>query len=182
MFIKEGVVELLPLFPYQLDYLRQDLGDLQSNPRAFLSKNNAHYKKFSEAACRYVCNYISSQHRPILKDFIPRKFHMVAQVDDPDTTYFFNTTYFDRVCQVIFVPIEGEIVYNYGSLEGDFKLEVGKAYAVNTRAPRMVKSMSPDFKCFVSMWIDFDLSFYLKEYDGSGVCERKKDEFFPATT
>jgi hypothetical protein len=177
MFIKEGVAELMPVHPYQLDYLHQELSELAPNPRAFISKTNAHYGRISQAGCRYVANYLGSQHHPALHSFVPRRYHVVEQAEQ-DREVFFNTTYFDRVCQAVFVPMNGSVTYAYPGLDGSFKLEVGRAYAVNNRAPRAIVDMTPGFRCFVSMWIDFDLAYYLKEYDGNGKMDRKKDEFF----
>lgn len=178
MFIKEGVIDLLPVHPYQVDYLHQELEELKPNLRAFISKTNSHYTKFSAAGSRYVANYIGSQHHPVLHSFIPKRFHVVEQQEaDPDP--FFNTTYFDRVCQAVFVPMHGSVTYAYPGIDNRvFELQVGRAYAVNNRAPRKVVDMSPGFRCFVSMWIDFDLAYFLKEYDGTSKMDRKKDEYF----
>lgn len=178
MFIEEGIVDLLPVYPYQIDYLQQDLADLAPNPRAFISKANSHYGKISQNGCRYVANYLASQHHPALHSFIPRRYHVVEQ-QGIDRDVFFNTTYFDRVCQAVFVPISGSVSYAYPGIDDKvFRLEVGRAYAVNNRAPRAMIDMTPGFRCFVSMWIDFDLAYYLKEYDGTSKMDRKKDEYF----
>jgi hypothetical protein len=178
MFIKDGIIDLMPVYPYQIDYLNQDLSVLATNPRAFICKNNGHYENISINGCRYVSNYISSQQHPLLKDFVPRKYHVVEQAEEPDTSVFFNLTYFDRVCHLIMVPTAGSLTYAYTGIETPFTLEVGRAYAVNNRAPRAVTSITPNFRCFISLWIDFDLAYYLKEYDGNSKCERKKDEYF----
>ena len=178
MFIKDGIVDLMPVYPYQLDYLHQELGNLAPNTRAFVSRTNQHYGTFSQAGCRYVTHYIGSQQHPALHSFVPRRYHVVEQAE-VDRDAFFNTTYFDRVCQAVFVPMHGTASYAYPGLDGRvFTLEPGRAYAVNNRAPRSLVDMTPGFRCFVSLWIDFDLAYYLKEYDGNGVMERKKDEFF----
>lgn len=178
MFIKEGVIDLLPVYPYQLDYLHQELAEPKPNTRAFISKTNVHYGKVSDNACRYVSNYLASQHHPMLHSFMPRRFHIVEQAQ-PDPDLFFNMTYFDRVCHAIFVPMHGSVSYAYAGLENQvFSLEVGRAYAVNNRAARAMVDMTPGFRCFVSQWIDFDLAFYLKDYDGNSKMERKKDEYF----
>jgi hypothetical protein len=178
MFIKEGILDLLPVYPNQIDYLHRELGEPKPNQRAFVSKTNAHYAKTSQGACRYAASYLASQHHPALHSLVPRRYYIVEQVEI-DAVPFFNTTYFDRVCQAVFVPMQGSITYGYAGIDDKvFKLEVGRAYAVNTRAPRSIVEMTPGFRCFVSIWIDFDLAYYLKEHDGVSKMERRKDEYF----
>lgn len=180
MFIKEGIIDLLPVYPYQIDYLNQELSELVLSPRAFISKSNSHYDQISINGCRYVANYLGSQHHPLLHNFVPRKYHVAEQTEPFDPTVFFNMTYFDRVCQLIMVPTCGSVTYAYTGIESPFKLDVGRAYAVNNRAPRSIVSITSNFRCFISLWIDFDLAYYLKDYDGNSKCERKKDEYFAA--
>lgn len=182
MFFKDCITEVAPIYSYQHDYLKQGLAELAPFKRAFISKSNSVYNTHSTAACNYVSQYIASQQHIALKNFIPRRHHILELVDSPNFEPFFNTTYFDRVCQLVMVPMRGSISYKWTNpkekLDVRAALEVGKAYLLNNRAPRQVIDVSADYQCYISMWIDFDLMYYLKEHDGNSVIDRKADEYF----
>lgn len=179
MFFSSCVEEVAPIYQYQLDYLSQGLSELKPTSRAFASKTNSVYSKHSSAATSYVSAYIASQQHPMLLNYVPRRHHVIEQASEPDRTVFYNMTYFDRVSHLVIVPLTGSVSYQWS--EGPKRvahLEPGKAYIVNNRAPRAVTAMELPYRCYVALWLDFDLMFYLKEYDGNGQIERKKDEYY----
>lgn len=183
MFFKDCVADIAPVYDYQLDYLQQGLSELESTQRAFISKSNSIYKKHSGAAVAYVSNYIASQQHALLRNFVPRRHHIVELIGLPNLEPFFNTTYFDRCCHLMMIPMRGSVSYSWteGPKDGEkvsTTLIAGRAYLLNNRAPRQVVEITSGFQCYISLWIDFDLMYYLKEFDGNSKIDRKADEYF----
>lgn len=182
MFTKECITNICPIYDYQIEYLKQSLlqENLKPSSRAFISKNNSMYSAHSLPGVSYVSAYIGSQQHPMLKNFVPRRHHIMSQQDAPNLEIFFNTTYFDRIAHFLMVPITGSVTYQY--TEGPKiigTLTPGSAYILNNRSPRHIVDISSDYLCYISLWLDFDLMFFLKEYDGNSKIERKADEYFP---
>lgn len=181
MFFKDCVAEVAPIYSYQVDYLQQGLSELTPFTRAFISKANSCYQKHSAAAVSYVSQYVASQQHPMLRNYVPRRHHIIEQAGLPNLEPFFNTTYFDRACHLLMVPMRGFVSYKWIEPKDagvEAELKVGAAYLLNNRAPRQVVNVSTDYQCYVSLWIDFDLMYYLKEFDGNSKIDRKADEYF----
>lgn len=182
MFIEEAVIEVCEVFPYQAEYMEEGLSEPVESKRAFACKNNLLYSKIDLGTAAYISNYIASQHVKELQNFVPRKHNGVALPAEPDMSYFLNTTYFDRICHLVVVPLRGSVTYEYGATNVQFELTAGKAYMVNNRAPRKIVKFDSQFKALATLWIDFDLAYYLKEHDGNSVFDRRADEYFKAAS